>query len=133
MAASATVTRVPKGSPNSAKTAEKITVDWVSASDGSCTTSLTNLFGWVVRLATDPAGGGSAPTDNYDITLIDEDGFDGLAGGGADRDTANNEQAAPIITNAQNAVFVCGTYTFTIANAGDTKSGRAVFYIVDSL
>lgn len=34
------------------------------------------------------------PTDNYDLTLIDADGFDRLNSVGVDRDTANTERAA---------------------------------------
>src|SRR5688500_13762736 len=106
MAAVLTVTRHPRVSPTTGKTFERIVVDWTSDTDGTGSVSISNLYGWLVRLVTDP--GATAPTDDYDLTLVDEDSVDVLAGAGLNRDTANSEQVAPIITNAQNAVLLCG-------------------------
>jgi hypothetical protein len=101
-----------------------ISVPWTSDGSGNYTETVT-MNGWLVKSVTDP--GAAAPTDNYDITLV-QNTADQLAGALADRDTANGEcviHAAPI--------FLAGDHTFTVASAGDTKSGTAYFYLVDYL
>lgn len=67
------------------------------ASDGSFPTKTLralgiHIDGYLIGISTNP--GSTAPTDNYDITLLDEDGEDRLAGAGANRDTSTTEYAA---------------------------------------
>jgi hypothetical protein len=133
MAGTLTVTReVRKGDHKGAKLIQKIKVAWTSDASGNADTSIENLHGFLVKMVTDPDGS-AAPTDNYDITLVDELGIDALADAGLNRDTANTEQVYPIATGAQTPVLLCGTHTFTVANAGNAKSGVAYLYIVESL
>ena len=104
---------------------KKITFDWTSAADGSASDTTTYEYtGRVVFFITDPDGI-SAPTDNYDITITDEDGVDILAGAGANRDTANTEYVL------ESSLGACGydKLTINITNAGDTKKGKAYLYI----
>jgi hypothetical protein len=57
-----------------------------------------------------------APTDNYDITLIGKTtGIDLLGGAGADRDTANAEQAMPVISATPQKRLMLENATITIA------------------
>jgi hypothetical protein len=59
-----------------------------------------------------------APTDNYDITLLDANGFDRLQGLGANRDITNSE-VAPIVfsgTSINPIVELGDVLTLTIAN-----------------
>lgn len=51
-----------------------------------------HIDGTIIGIETNP--GTTAPTDNYDITLVDPDGLDRLGGAGLDRDTATTEYAA---------------------------------------
>ncbi len=99
----------------------KITLTWTSDSSGDATL-VFQMQGAIVRMATNP--GSTAPTDDYDITLVDADGIDLLAGEGADRDTTVSEQVIPT-----NTPFHYGDVTFTVANAGDTKDGVCVLYL----
>lgn len=99
----------------------KISVAWTSASNGSVSQAVP-VDGAIVRVVTNP--GATAPSDNWDLTLVDEDGVDVLAGEGANRDTSNSEQIYPTDTP-----FVNGTVTVTVANAGDSKVGTVVLYI----
>jgi hypothetical protein len=72
--------------------------------------------GRIVEIRTNP--GAVAPTDNYDITLVDADGIDRLRGTGVDRDTANSE-AAPVVfsgTSINPVVDLGDVLTLTIAN-----------------
>lgn len=118
----ATVTRTPGKLPYG-KEYEIVSIAWTSDGSGDASTSVL-LDGFLVKSVTDP---GNGPTDNYDITLV-QNGADQLAGALADRDTTNSEvviHAAPI--------FLAGSHTFTVAAAGASKTGTAYFYLVESL
>lgn len=101
----------------------KIQWTWLSHTDGSASLVTPHQFhGEVLALVTDP--GATAPTDNYDITITDADGYDVLQGAGANRDTANTETAVP---PAKSIAF--GALTLNITNAGDSKVGVVTLYI----
>jgi hypothetical protein len=117
----------------------KILVDWVSdASDGTCVIVTRKIVGELVRGVTDP--GATAPTDNYDIVITDEEGVDVLAacvaaGRLADRDTANSEQAYFFVENVDASPLatsrhpvVCDKLTITVTNAGNSKLGQLILY-----
>lgn len=117
----ATVTRYP-GKLQYGKEFEKVVVAWTSDGSGNATVD-ARFDGFLVRAVTDP---GDGPTDNYDITLV-QDGADQLGGFLADRDTTNTEVKIP-----SDPIFLAGVHTFTIAAAGATKSGTAYFWLVES-
>ncbi len=98
----------------------KSTMTWTSSDTGAAT-GTAYIDGAIVRVVTNP--GGTAPTDDYDLTIIDSDGVDLLAGEGANRDTSTSEQIFPT-----NTPFHNGIVTVTIANAGDTKDGVVSIY-----
>lgn len=109
------------------------TLAWVSHTDGSVNLPTTiPVVGEILRVVFDP--GAAAPTDNYDVQLLDEHGFDVLAGQGADRDTANTEQVCPGVplkdgtTTSTRPVTVAGLLTLVIASAGSGKSGSVILY-----
>lgn len=105
---------------------KKVVWTWISDDQGDASEATTGaLDGDLLGLTTVPAGGGSAPTDNYDITITDSDGHDVLLGAGADRDTSNTEHVA----RASLAGVSGSPLTLTVANAGDTKSGTVVLYV----
>lgn len=132
MAGTVTVTREEiKPSQRNTKHVTKVIVDWTSDADGDADVAIKNLSGWLVKVVTDP--GSSAPTDNYDVTLIDEDGADALQSLCLNRDTSNSESVYTLVTGAATPVLLAGTHTFTVANAGNAASGRAVLYMVESL
>jgi hypothetical protein len=107
-------------------TVKKITYTWTSAADGSATVAAAYPFdGKLIGFTTIPAAAGSAPTDNYDLTLTDSDGHDVLLGAGANRDTANTEYVAEASLGAVAASHL----TLNVTNAGDTKGGTAIVYI----
>lgn len=81
----------------------------------------------ITQVITNP--GSVAPTDNYDITLVDADGFDIMGGALVDRDTANTERAVPAVVNA----ILPGTVTFTLANnAVNSATGTVMIYLASS-
>lgn len=98
---------------------------WVSDdSNGTASGTTTYAYdGKILLLATDP--GATAPTDNYDVTLADDNGIDVLAGAGADRDTANTET----VVSASLGAVAGSKLTLSIAAAGNSKIGTVYIYI----
>lgn len=104
-------------------------IRWAWTSDASGNADLITeraYYGEVLALVTDPDGT-DAPTDDYDITITDVEGYDVMQGAGADLDTANTETAVP---TAASVAF--GTLTLNVSNAGDSKSGVAILYLKGS-
>jgi hypothetical protein len=109
--------------------ANKTTVTWTS-DGGGASSQTVSLNGTILRFTTDP--GSAAPTDNYDIALTDEDGYDVLGGDGVDRDTTTTESFVPVILGGDGVtvfpVVVAGTLTLSITNAGSAKNGTVTIY-----
>lgn len=79
-------------------------------------TTLTHkIDGKLLKLVTNP--GAVQPTDNYDITITDQNGIDVLQGVGANRDTLNSEEAAIVYsgTNVQPCVSFGDTLTLNVS------------------
>lgn len=77
--------------------------------------NLTAIDGWFLYFVeTDP--GATAPTDDYDIELIDENGLDILGGACIDRDTADTERIRPLAGSEQLSIPIDGNFTFTLTN-----------------
>lgn len=96
---------------------------WTSSAGGAADLeSALSYYGEVLHALFDP--GATAPTDDYDATIVDEEGYDVLQGGGANRDTANNEVVVP---TARSLAF--GKLTLHITNAGNAKNGVVILYV----
>lgn len=86
------------------------------------------VVGKLMRFTTIPASGANAPTDNYDVALVDENGVDVLAGLGANRDTANIESK----DEDDGLLFVfANSLDLTVASAGTTGGGTVLLYVMD--
>jgi hypothetical protein len=112
MAGSTTVTHYTLGF------VRKIVIDWVGdAADGTIPNVTMPIFeGRLYELTTNP--GAVAPTDNYDITMADDQGVDRLQGLGANRDVANTE-SVPIVYSGSTihpVISRSDTLTLAIAN-----------------
>lgn len=105
---------------------KKVAFVWTSSAGGAADGASTRSYnGQIVRLVTVPSGGGTAPTDNYDVTVADDDGVDVLMGAGADRDTANTEQVL-----ASSLGYVANdALTLHVTNAGNAKAGTVILYV----
>lgn len=103
---------------------KKIKWEWTSTAGGAADKATTlAYYGEVLAMVTIPDGD-AAPTDDYDITITDVEGYDVMQGAGADRDTANTETAVPTARSVAHGVL-----TLNVSNAGDSKSGTVVLYI----
>ena len=109
----------------------KLVVTWLSTTGGVANSANIPFNGKILRAVTNPDGT-DAPTDDYDITLTDEDGLDLAQGVLADRDTANSEQVVPLIgdgTITTQLVAYVGLLVVNIAAAGSEKAGVVtIFY-----
>lgn len=108
---------------------KKIKWVWTSATGGAVVGAVTTnkYTGELVRLITVPATGDDAPSDNYNITIKDDDGADALISAGLLRDTANTEQ---VIASSLGAVYD-SKLTLAIDSAGDANGGTVYLYIKD--
>lgn len=115
----------------------KVIADWVSDdTDGTVTGTTKKVIGTLIKAVTDP--GATAPTDNYDIAITDEEGADVLAvcqSTLANRDTANTEQVYFLVLDAAGTPLaqsvhpiVCDKLTIAVTNAGNSKTGQLVLY-----
>ncbi len=120
MAGTVTATETVHGS------VKKIAFAWTSSAGGAADGTSTNAFdGKIVGLATIPSGGGTAPTDDYDVAIADADGHDVLVGAGANRDTANTEYKDGSVLGA-----VAGSkLTLAVTNAGNAKQGTVIVWV----
>ena len=101
-------------------TVKKIKAVWVSddttgAVSGTTTEAYSGRF---LGLITDP--GATAPSDNYTVTVTDDDTVDLLLGSAtANRDTADTE----FIKEADMAGVAMSKLTFNVSSAGNSKEG----------
>lgn len=134
MAESITVTETRKKYGSSGeKEGHEIKVAWTSAADGSVSQTLTLPGGYIHNVVTVPSAT-AAPTADYDISLYHYNGtsLDVLGTKLNDRHTSSSEIVQPVRDNEATPVFIFqGDYTFTVANAGDSKSGTCYFEIAD--
>lgn len=111
----------------------KYTMAWVSSAGGAVTeNAVTIRRGHIHQAKLVPDGGGTQPTDLYDLTLVDaiSGGVDFLTGIGADLSNASRKIGVPQVgdgTTASQRVFHEGGDLYpTIANAGNAKGGTIV-------
>jgi hypothetical protein len=108
---------------------KKIKFDWLSENGGgdagkASKTTTYAYNGEVIRLVTDP--GSVTPTDNYTVTVTDEDGNDILMGAAvANRDEANTEQ---VLASSLGCV-ANDKLTLNVSGAGNAKTGSVILYI----
>jgi hypothetical protein len=104
----------------------RVQFDWTGHTDGVVTKVATTkaYTGKVEVLITDPDDT-DAPTDNYDVTVTDDEGYDILAGAGADRDTLNTET---VLSASLGAVFE-STIGPVVVASGVSKKGKIVLLI----
>ena len=118
----------------------RVIATWLSDdATGAVSGTTRKLSGTLIKANTNP--GSAAPTDDYDITLTDEDGVNILTACDddlSDRDTANSEEVYFLVKDhavsplAQSLhPVVCGAITIAVANAGNAKAGVLTLYVKD--
>ena len=120
MAGSVTITY------SSHDTVKYVQWSWTSDSSGDVSgTDTVVLSGIPLRWATNP--GSTAPTDDYDIVVNDEDSIDIANGGLNNRDTSTSEHFIPGGDADPGAAFM-GKLSLVVSNAGNAKEGVLRMY-----
>jgi hypothetical protein len=105
----------------------KVVFTWLSSAGGAADGVTTEYHtGRVIYAAQLPDGGGTQPTDLYDVTVTDGDGVDVLKGLGADLSNAAPTYKAD--SDGLGAV-VESKLTLAVTNAGNAKGGKTLVYI----
>lgn len=109
-------------------TVKKIKCSWTSDSatgavSGTTAKSYTGRF---IGLITKPGVVGVKPSDNYTVTVTDEDGVDLLLGAATgNRDDTNTE----FLAEASLGLVAGSQLTFNISGAGNSKQGEVYLLI----
>lgn len=132
MAGTVSVTRTNKRLGDTGKRINIVAIAWTAdAADGSVPdTTIQSLEGYVLKGITNP--GGTAPTANYDVKLLDatETTVDGLNGLLENRSATATETAVA----SGMAPLLIGDYVFNLTgNSVNSASGTCVLYLSDSL
>ena len=108
-------------------TIKKIKAVWLSDDfTGAVSGTTTNYYdGRFIGACTVPDGGGTAPDDNYGITVKDADGVDIALGALLLRDTANTEY----VSEASMAGCAMSKLTVGVTAAGNANGGVLYLYI----
>ena len=119
MAGSATYTERKIG------TVKQLKCAWTSDASGNVSgiASSRTYDGQVLMVATVPSAS-AAPTDLYDLTVLDDNGLDVLAGAGVDRSATVTQYVV-----ASLGAVAISTLTITIANAGISTQGTVYIWV----
>lgn len=118
MAGTVTVTYVET------RTVKRVALAWVSDASGVVSGTLTKtLSGEIARVSFVPDGGGTQPSDLYDLTLLDADGTDVLSAAGANLSNASKTNS--VVPGR----LVDSTLELSITNAGNAKGGTLVLWM----
>jgi len=101
--------------------------DWLSTDAGAVSSATTLEYtGIIIKAIFKSDAASTDPTDLYDVTILDDNGFDVLLGNGANITKATTVQK----TVSDGQMWVVGTkLTLTIAAAGNAKGGEVYLYV----
>lgn len=118
----------------------RLVCDFVSDSaTGAATAGTKKICGEIIKIVTDP--GSAAPSANWDVVVTDENGLSPFAkcenaARLLARHTTSTEEDYLYLVNTDASALgisafpvVCGELTVAVANAGNSTTGRIVFYI----
>ena len=131
-----TLTQLPKKSVNGS-VMNVYQIDWTSTAGGAAS-DLLKIYGYLIKAITVPSAT-VAPTALYDITLVDSIGLnlDAARSLLIDRSATLTEEVYGLAKNgadvASTPLYLCGDYTFTVANAGSAKAGTCYLFCKDDL
>lgn len=116
----------------------KYTLAWTSSAGGAVSGNPFNLKpGTLIQVKFVPGVGGTQPTNNYTVTLIDTDGVDVLAGlgGGTNLSNAASKIGVPYIGLAATQLFsryfndASQLFDLVVAAAGAAKTGTVLVWM----
>lgn len=113
----------------------RFSIAWTATAGGGVSANpFTVPAGELLEAKFVPGTGGTQPSDLYDITLVDTDGVDVLAGNGGNLSNAAAALRVPLIGDGSgktHRVFLDGTQQLdlVVANAGASKTGTVILLI----
>ena len=107
----------------------KYSCAWTSSAGGAVTeVDVALKAGQLVQVIM--TAGATTPSDDYDVTLTQEDGEDDLLGGGG-ADCSNSLTKVVNLDRANLPTWIpAGNYWPTVANGGNAKTGTIDIYIL---
>jgi hypothetical protein len=106
-------------------------IAWVSDASGNVSgNTLAIKAGVLVAVKFVPDGGGTQPSDLYDVTFQDASDVDLLMGGGANLSNAAATRKKPALNTSDEVWFEgCSACELNITNAGNAKGGTVVLWV----
>lgn len=108
----------------------KYTIAWVSDASGNVTANTAAMdvvrIGYIHQIKFVPDAAGTQPSDLYDVTLVDANAIDLLAGAGANLSNATSTQVGVVTPLYYDDT---GTLEFKVANGGNAKGGTFIMWI----
>ena len=109
---------------------QRWTIAWTSNGDGNATITTTEITGTIERITFLPSAvSGDVPSDNYDVTLLDDDGVDVLRAKGAN---LSDTTVLDVSVTDETAVLpfpTAGPLDLSVSAAGDTNSGTIRLFV----
>jgi len=115
------------------RSVRSLALAWTSSAGGAVSGIPTaeKLSGELLRVTIVPGTGDAEPSNDYGVTLLDDDGIDVLAGKGANLSNVNASELCPLVgdgTTTVQPVAIDGNLTLVVSAAGATKSGTVKIY-----
>jgi hypothetical protein len=110
----------------------KYSIAWTSDASGNVNgSSLALKRGRLLQVKFVPTNGGTEPSNDYSVALLDADGVDVLAGKGASLSNTAASIAVPVVSSTSPAFIdsTLGNFTPTVSAAGNVTNGRIDLFI----
>lgn len=110
----------------------KYSIAWTSDASGNVNgTPIALKRGRLLQVKFVPTNGGTQPSNDYGVTLLDADGVDVLAGKGASLANTTASIAVPVVSSVTPAFIdpTLGNFTPTVSAAGNVTNGRIDLYV----
>jgi hypothetical protein len=110
------------------------TLDWLSDSSGDVDTDARAYGrGWIEQIKYEPDGGGTQPSNAYDLVMNDAGAEDVFTGTGANLSNSAGKYSVPMIgdgSTTDRQIFLDGeTLDLVISNAGNAKGGIVYLFV----
>lgn len=112
------------------KNVTKYSVAWLSDASGAVSGNTFAVHaGELLQVRYVPDGGGTQPSDLYDMTMTDANSIDVLTGTGANLSNATSTVAVPAVSTYFKRILEAGNLTPVLANAGNAKGGTVTLLV----
>lgn len=108
----------------------KYQIVWTSDASGDVTANTVDVTaGELVQVRFTPNTDANQPSAAYDVTILDAQGIDILAGAGANLSSAASTVHVPVVSTYFRRTLEAGAITPTVSAAGNAKQGTIVLLV----